>query len=198
MNNLPTRLALPEGWLAQAAVQEVRDLAAEAEPQASPDQTAAFVMADAKHSDLLMALACTRILCALTAPPEVPPPPYLIVPGVAVATCLRRRFRAAGWLPETAVEVAALAAAGAVSPDEMDAALRRAAAHLPSEDAHGLAGRFRAVLGDDLCYAALAGAALVRRNVAVLPELRSPAGGLDELAARLYRDAVGKPSATLH
>ena len=59
------------------------------------------------------------------------------------------------------MEVAALAAAGAVSPDEMDAAL-------------------------------------VRHNVAVIPELRSPAGEMDELAARLYRDAAGAPSATLH
>lgn len=198
MNNLPTRLALPEGWLAQAAVQEVRDLAAEAEPPASLNRTAAFVMADAKHGDLLMALACTRILCTLAASPEAPPPPHLIVPGCAVATCLRRRFQAAGRLPEAAVEVADLAAAGTVSPDEMDAALRRAAAHLPPEDAFGLAGRFRAVLGDGLCYAALAAAALTRRNVAVLPELRSPAGEMDVLAARLYRDAVGAPSATLH
>ena len=124
MNDLPTRLVLPEGWLAQAAVQEVRDLAAEASPPATLNRTASFIMADAKRGDLLMVLACTRILCALVAP-EPPAPRPLVEPGYAVATCLRTMFKAAGRLPETTVEVAALAAAGAVGPEEMDAALTR-------------------------------------------------------------------------
>lgn len=197
MNDLPTRLALPEGWLAQAAVQEVRDLAAEGSPPATLNRTASFVMADAKRGDLLMVLACTRILCTLVAP-EPPAPRPLVGPGYAVATCLRTMFKAAKRLPEMTVEVAALAAVGAVGPEEMDAALRRAAAHLPRAEADGLAGRFRAALGDSVCYAVLAAAALTRRNVASFPELRSPADQLDELAARLYRDAAGGPPATLH
>ena len=174
---------------------EMRDLAAEAETEMTLDQTGAFIMADAKHGDLLMVLVNTRLLCALMVPPGQRPPLHLVAPGYAVATCLRTMFKAAGRLPAAAVEVAA---AGVVGPAEMEAALRRAAAHLPGEDAAGLAGRFRAALGDCVCYAVLAAAALTRRNVASSPELRSPADELDELAARLYREGAGKPPATVH
>ena len=177
---------------------EMRDLAAEAETEMTLDQTGAFIMADAKHGDLLMVLVNTRLLCALMVPPGQRPPLHLVAPGYAVATCLRTMFKAAMRLPEAAVDAAAVAAAGVVSPAELEAALRRAAAHLPGEDAAGLAGRFRAALGDCACYAVLAAAALTRRNVASSPELRSPADELDELAARLYREGAGKPPATVH
>ena len=130
MSGLPTPAAVPEELLLQGVFMEVRDLAAEAETEMTLDQTGAFIMADAKHGDLLMVLVNTRLLCALMVPPGQRPPLHLVAPGYAVATCLRTMFKAAMRLPEAAVDAAAVAAAGVVSPAELEAALRRAAAHL--------------------------------------------------------------------